>query len=220
MIKRLLIMALAVGVSGGARAQLVTQSTPKGEVRTAAVGGAVWESAKFTGAPGVILGAAVQANWGSAEIVDLPPGTALMTIRAKKLKACRERIVTRMGGYSFGGWKDCLIDTNQDGLFDRVSFNEVAGAKDIVPPVAYTKEMVPVDGIGSASFRKIVTYLGRSGSDIRLSYREFSNDMARPAFTEDLTLPVPETFPQTMQVKDLKLTLLGIGPSGLTYRIE
>ena len=125
-----------------------------------------------------------------------------------------------MGGYSFGGWKDCLIDTNQDGLFDRVSFNEVAGAKDIVPPVAYTKEMVPVDGIGSASFRKIVTYLGRSGSDIRLSYREFSNDMARPAFTEDLTLPVPETFPQTMQVKDLKLTLLGIGPSGLTYRIE
>ncbi|MGN6500865.1 MAG: hypothetical protein ACTHKM_12050, partial [Tsuneonella sp.] len=200
--------------------EAVTQETPRGVERVAPVGGIVWESAAFRGVPGVQIEGAVQANWGAAENVNLAAGATLMTIREKRLKACRARTVTTFGGYSLGGWEDCLIDSDQDGRFEKVSFNEVGGSKPINPPVGYTKILVPVVGEGSASFRKTITFLGKSGPDIRLSYREFSNDMARPAFTEDLSFPVPESFPTAMVVKDLKLTLLGLDGNGLRYRID
>lgn len=214
------VAAFPLTLAASADAQQVNQETPHGEVRTAPVGGIVWEKTAFNGVPGVVIAGDVHANWGSAETVDLAAGFTLMIIREKKLKACRARTTTRLGGYSFGGWDDCLIDADQDGRFDKVSFNEVGGAKDIIPPVPYTKTMVPVSGEGSASFRKTLTFLGQSGTDIRLSYREFSNDMARPAFTEDLTLPVPASYPQMIVVKDMKLTVLSLDGSGLRYRLD
>lgn len=200
--------------------QRVNQETPKGIDRTVPVGGVVWEKASFDGAPGVTIAEGVHANWGSAEIVSLPPDANLIIIREKKTKACRQQTITTLSGMSFGGWKDCLIDTDGDGRFDRVSFNEVAGAKDISPPVPYTVGIVPVEGGQAKSFRQTITYLGKSGPDLRLSYREFANDLARPAFTEELSVPVPSEFPQAMQIKEITLTILGIGPSGLTYRIN
>jgi hypothetical protein len=36
-------------------------------------------------------------------------------------------------------------------------------------------------------FRGELVYSGRSGNTVRFSYREFSNDLARPAFTQDLS---------------------------------
>lgn len=219
-VARFLVAFCGVGCASLALGQQVEQETPRGEVRTASVGDLVWEQARFAGAPGVIIQSAVRENWGSAEVVDLPAGASLIIIRERRLKACRARNVTRLGGYSVGGWDDCLIDTNDDGRFDRVAFNEVAGARNIVPPLPYRRANVPVEGVGSASFRRTLTFLGRSGSDIRLSYREFSNDMARPAFTEDLTLPLPASFPETMTVKGLRLTVLGLDGSGLRYRLD
>lgn len=218
------MLAIALGCCSfplAASAQeAVTQETPRGVEHVAPVGGVVWESAAFRGVPGVQIHDAVRANWGAAESVDLAADATLMIIREKRLKACRARTVTSLSGYSFGGWEDCLIDSDQDGRFEKVAFNEVGGAKTIDPPVSYAKILVPVIGEGSASFRKTITFLGKSGADIRLSYREFSNDMARPAFTEDLSLPVPESFPSVMVLKDLKLTLLGLDGDGLRYRID
>lgn len=219
---RFLVLAVA-GISfvaTPASAQRVEKETPKGTDMTVPVGGVVWEKAASDGAPGVTIDAAVQANWGSLENVDLPAGANLITIRKKKLKACRQQTVTRLSGMNFGGWRDCLIDTDSDGRFDRVSFNEVAGAKNISPPVAYTQGTVPIAGGEAQSFKRTITFLGKSGADIRLSYREFANDMARPAFTEDLTLPLPPPFPETMVVKNIRVTILGLDGSGLRYRLD
>jgi hypothetical protein len=55
---------------------------------------------------------------------------------------------------------------------------------------------------------------------LRLSYREFSNDLARPAFTEELSFPVSDAFPQTIVWRNTKITLLGLDNEGLRYRIE
>jgi len=215
-----IVCLVALNVGSAVDAQQVRKETPLGEERAVPVGGTVWESVTFAGAPGVVIAAPVQANWGSLEVVNLPAGSSLIIIREKKLKACRARTITRLGGFSMGGWADCLIDKNQDGSFERVSFNEVGGSKNIDPPVSYTRELVPVVGAGSNSFRKTLTFLGISGDNLRLSYREFSNDMARPAFTEDLTLPTPIKYPQTILVKEIKLTVLGIDSNGLRFRLD
>jgi hypothetical protein len=209
-----------VAITSPALAQRVVNETPKGENLTAVIGGVVWEKASFDGVPGVTIKNAVRANWGTLEIVDLPAQSNLIIIREKKTKACRQQTVTSLGGVSVGGWRDCLIDTNSDGQFDRVSFNDVAGAKDISPPVSYIQGTVPIEGGRAQSFRQTLTYLGKSGNDIRLSYREFSNDMARPAFTEDLSFPMPDEFPQAFQIKDITLMMLGLGPDGLKYQVK
>lgn len=201
-------------------AERVFKETARDTELTAPVGGVVWEKASFDGAPGVTIHGPIQAAWGRAESVDLPEGSNLVIIREKKLKACRQSNSVRLGGFSAGGWLDCAIDKDGDGRFELISFNEVGGAIAVVPPVAYTRGTIPISGGAAQSFKRTITFLGKSGSDIRLSYREFANDLARPAFIEDLTLPAPAQFPQTMLVKDVKLTVLGISGDGLRYRLD
>lgn len=47
--------------------------------------------------------------------------------------------------------------------------------------------------IQKGSFRKELVYQGKSGNTIRLLYREFCDEMARPAFYQDLTYDMTET---------------------------
>jgi hypothetical protein len=54
---------------------------------------------------------------------------------------------------------------------------------------------------------------------LRLSYREFSNNMARPAFTEELTIPISKTYPQDVAVKLVKLRIHSIDGLGMRYEI-
>ena len=62
-------------------------------------------------------------------------------------------------------------------------------------------------------------YLGTSGGALRVSYREFANDMARPVFTEELTVPLGITFPQVIAVNDTKLVIHNIDAVGLDYEL-
>lgn len=76
------------------------------------------------------------------------------------------------------------------GTLYRVRFQEVL-------PACFTqdnlkKENIPFQ-IGQVTrsepgnFRRELVYQGRVGNELRLSYREFSGEMARPAFTQELT---------------------------------
>lgn len=47
--------------------------------------------------------------------------------------------------------------------------------------------------ISKNELRQELVYSGKSGSTIKVSYREFSGDMARPAFTQDLTYDLAES---------------------------
>lgn len=210
----------AIALSIPAAAQTVTQETPKGVNLSSGIGDVIWEQTAFNGVPGVVISGPVRANWGSAEVVNLPSGSGLMIIRDKKLKACRERTSLTISGMTILGWSDCLIDKDEDGKFELVSFNEVGGTKPISPPVAYLRETVPTVGVNEHSFKKTLTYLGKSGNDLKLSYREYSNDLARPAFTEELSLPLNPSFPQKFRVKGITFVINSIDGEGLGYMVN
>jgi hypothetical protein len=59
-----------------------------------------------------------------------------------------------------------------------------------------------------------------NGNALSLSYREFSDDMARPAFTEDLSVPMGATFPQPIVVKGQRFIVHKIDGTGLTYQLS
>ena len=50
-------------------------------------------------------------------------------------------------------------------------------------PDGWQRTRVPTDD----SFREALIYTGRAGNTLRLSYREYRKDLARPAFFQELT---------------------------------
>jgi hypothetical protein len=217
-LKIVLIALLASSTASAQRLQFRVQPDI-GQSQTAAAGSPVWEHYQYEGVPGVIIDDAIQANWGSLENVDLPAGSTLVILREKRLKACRT--VTRYDNIPFSSpvWSDCLIDKNDDGAFDEISYTSGGFAKRIELPLAYRRVITEMKGDGPNTFRKVLLFVGSDASSLKFSYREFSNDMARPAFTEDLSVPLGATFPQTIAVKDRVITVHKIDGMGLSYEL-
>ena len=80
----------------------------------------------------------------------------------------------------------CFKDTNNDGRFDKAyalnAFQALTYESNI-PPARYDISSADVQ----EGFKYELIYQGISGNTIKLSYREFSNNMARPAFHQDLS---------------------------------
>jgi hypothetical protein len=93
----------------------------------------------------------------------------------------------------------------------------VQGGKKLPHPFAYkaSEFIQPTSG----SLKQVVIFLGSTKDSLRLSYREFVNDMARPAFTEEYTFPLSSTFPQPISFKGVKMTIAGIDGEGLHYTV-
>lgn len=138
-------------------------------------------------------------------------GTVLIPVSTKaKFKACAPYANTLTAG------GPCFLDDDGDGRFDRQAKDEITGARKLKPPVPYTKQ--PVSLMGKDSFRYTILYQGATSDTVRFSYREFKDDMARPAFTEELTIP-REPFPQMAMLKNIQVEILGLTGMGLKYRI-
>lgn len=69
----------------------------------------------------------------------------------------------------------------------------------------------------AASFYQTLIYSGRIGNKINVSYREFSNSMARPAFNND----VEYDLSASMQIgyKGAQIEVINADNSSITYRV-
>jgi hypothetical protein len=218
--KRKIAMLALLTASAAPAQNLELRTQPDiGTRHTTAVGSKVWEQYQFEGVPGVVIDTAVQARWGSLEFVDLPARSLLATLREKRLKACR--VLQQFNNLYLRPiiWRDCLIDKDDNGTFDEISYTSGGFAKKIDPPLPYRRTTIEMTGDGPKTFRKILLFVGSDSSSIKFSYREFSNDMARPAFTEELSLPLGASFPQNIAIKDRIITIHGIDGMGLSYEL-
>jgi hypothetical protein len=138
-------------------------------------------------------------------------GTQLVPVLTKtKFKAC----VPFPNSFDAAG--PCFLDDDGDGRFDRHASDDFKMARKLKIPVPYTK--VPISIIRADSFKKIILFQGATSDTLRFSYREFKDDMARPAFTEELTI-LRESFPFMVLVKNLQIEVLGVSGMGLRYRV-
>lgn len=111
----------------------------------------------------------------------------------------------------------CGIDDDGDGIFDRMAIDSSANAFKMKNKVVYQLKRISKDE--SDSVRQVIMYSGATGDTLRLSYREFSNNLARPAFTEELTIPITKIFPQDVAVKAVKIRIHSIDGLGVRYEI-
>ncbi len=108
----------------------------------------------------------------------------------------------------------CLQDRDHDGDFDKVL---ILGGGRSAPHLkaAYEKEWRP----SKEGFRRELLYLGAGGGVLRLTYREFVDDFARPAFTQEATYDLAAAGTTRVTFRGAEIEILEAGNSGIRYRV-
>lgn len=68
-----------------------------------------------------------------------------------------------------------------------------------------------------SNFVQELVYNGRSGNTVRFLYREFSNNIARPAFTQDVQYDLSDS--SVIGFRDLRMEVIEASNTDITYRL-
>lgn len=209
---RLLLAALSAALPGLANAQEIRlQRFPEiGVESVAPAGGELYSFIRVYS----VDGARLDGDTGPGSYLRgraVPAGTQLVPVPSKAaFKAC----VPVEGTFEPEG--PCFLDDDGDGAFDRQSTNDYNVAQRLKVPVPYSR--TPISLNREDSFKRVFLFQGATQESLRFSYREFTGGLARPAFTEELTIPRSD-FPFLIQLKDLQLEVLGVDGMGMRYRL-
>jgi len=110
-----------------------------------------------------------------------------------------------------------LIDNNKTGYFTHFS---VYYSKDISPlseKIKYT--ISPTVKFKEDSFKYEALYQGKNGNKIKISYREFKDNMARPAFTQDIEYELEKDGTTMIGFKGLRIEILKATNMDITYKV-
>jgi hypothetical protein len=123
--------------------------------------------------------------------------------------------------------RGCALDDDGDGMFDRVAANDLVKATPLTTKVAYQRiDDLRVPLIDKSiysdpkNYRYSLLYQGSDGKTIKISYREFVNDLARDPFSEELTIPLGASLPSQIAAKGFVFTIREISGLGLTFTID
>lgn len=213
----LLMIALASGITIGTMAypatSVVRQSVAVPEVNvnsSATAGSQMFERLTTTGLAAVQIDE--DASFGQLFGKETVTAASMLAIARDD-----DRLVACQIVYKYNVL--CLTDLDKDGRFDKIEPDATLFSSKLNPPRPYHRgKAIPIPE--GDTFKQNLVYLGMAGSTLRLSYREFINDMARPAFTEEVTFNLSGKYPETVAYKDLVIDVLGTGNAGLSYVIR
>jgi len=110
----------------------------------------------------------------------------------------------------------CAVDTKNDGFLD--SWWDAKIEKNVLP----LTERVPykLEDILTNSYHKQTSlYQGKVNNKIKISYREFSGQMSRPAFTQDVEYELDADGTAILGFKGLRIKVLTATNLDITYKI-
>lgn len=112
----------------------------------------------------------------------------------------------------------CLYDTNKSGQFDKYWVMNTMGTQyDLTPPLPYKLVEKTTDAGG---FRYELLYQGIQGDTLRVAYREFKNDMARPAFQQDLTYTMSKSGPTEIGFRGVNISVSSANNAKIDYIVR
>ena len=106
-----------------------------------------------------------------------------------------------------------LIDSDDDGMFDEV-FHPAANKGKIKTPIIVDWEQ----SNRSKGFRRELIYQGRDGNNLKLFFREFTDDFRRPAYDQEVQYDLSES--ELVQFKGLTISVEEANNEYLVYTIE
>lgn len=114
--------------------------------------------------------------------------------------------------------KVCLVDINDDSSFDVAAYSY----KDITYPLTSNPKYTiqpKKPSYNQDSFKYVALYQGKSGNKIKISFREFKDDTARPAFTQDIEYELEKDGTSIVGFKGLRIEVLKATNTNITYKV-
>ncbi len=120
------------------------------------------------------------------------------------------------GGNSFSGFF-VPDDPNKPSYLCAISSNiaSTCSPTELKTEIDFT--LTEIEEFSKDSFKTELVYTGGNNKSINLMYREFKNDFARPAFTQDLKYDISDD--PIIGFKGARFEVIKAGNSGLTYKV-
>jgi hypothetical protein len=157
--------------------------------------------------------------------VSLPKGTVLAEdFGIDFIDLARKHGITATKVFNKGGKfvkRAALIDNDGDDRFESIESTNI-GAKNfpLKTPLPYHFVANQIDSSVPPSFSWSLVYLGTAGGVLKIGYREFSSDLARPAFNNDLSFPSEIGKRSTFKFKNLSLTATPANDGTMLITVE
>ena len=182
----------------------------------ASVGEPLFSQFRYWRKVGLSLDESVNVSVGGGKVI-AAAGDFLYTARIEGVTAyCTERGTFQV---ILGPAKtSCFTDRDGDGRLDQVKIAADVKwwAADVSPAVKFHSAELTIPR--PDAMKRELIYQGFSKGVLKLAYREYINDMARPAFFQDATYEI-ETFPAEVSFKASRLQILRAGNSGIEYKV-
>ncbi len=210
--KLIAIAAVLLALTACTKIQDVTESRDGGRYQvgsasSARVGEVMLDRYQYSAAPTATLSAAIPAGDGRLE---LRSGTRLV---ARKVDGERAYCTPITSNFA------CLYDNDGDGAFDHemvTNLGIASSKRPLVPVVGYTKG----DGGAMAKgFKSELIYLGRADNVISLRYLDYTNDLGKPSYTQELKYTLDAKTPTEIAFRDARLRILQADNEGIRYDI-
>ena len=163
----------------------------------------------------------------ATESIKIPESMALNLSQIKAGASCKIEMVYD-NGFNFchikpeiineaafsPGWPICLLVDN-DGNVKNVTWCHIPG-DEILPEPLSSISLAKSTAYVNPSFSQELLYNGRNKDSIKLLYREFKNDMARPAFSQELTYEIESKM---IGFKNVRLEVIEATNTSIKYKI-
>ena len=121
----------------------------------------------------------------------------------------------------------CFSDSLGDGSFDKVRVPGIMyGSWKNISSVPFKKEVTrervgaPAGQIRIEGFKYELLYQGVSDKTLRITYREYINDLARPAFYQEVIYVLNPSGTTTINFKKVEIEILAANNNLITYRVN
>lgn len=197
-----------------------------GEVATAEVGDSLYQegirtvSRRFH----ATLKGDVESKMDNGYVLSLKAGSAGDMLMRRDSHTPLLCFMTRNTGVlGFFGDKNvvgCLVDTKGNQVFDQAMFKEYNAYFKLSSPTPYEVKVTETESESPDDFHVDILYQGMSKGEVKISYREFSRGIARPAFTQDVSYELDPDGTAIIGFKGMRIKVLKATGHDLRYILE
>ena len=160
-----------------------------------------------------------RAKMDMNQTLNLPAGAQTLIARTYGIENFEAACFSRSSSGLTGNYDVCLVDQDRDGIFDSVTFSQRKKFFPLDTPVRFNRESVNDRKIELPDFKYVVLYQGVSKGTIKVSFREFKNDLARPAFTQDVFYDLNSDGTGMIAFKGARIAVDEATSTNITYRV-
>jgi hypothetical protein len=197
-----------------------------GEIKTAEVGESLYQEGIRTVSKRYRAKLSVPASskMDRGYQLDVPAGASGVMLMRSVDKTPLLCFVTKgtgvLGFFGDANVAGCLADTQKRQVFDRSMFKEYNQYFGLSAPVPYEVEVTETAVENHDDFYVDVLYQGTSKGEVKISYREFSSGVARPAFTQDVAYELAPDGTAIIGFKGMRIKVIKATGQDIRYIVE